>query len=169
MLKVSHETVAAGEEQLVSCAAEQSKYCSIYTVTLEPCGVTSWGRWQCRRGGRTKSSPTPSTLSVGWESIAYIKRRKKAEAYKTRTGMPRAGARAGATGDAGGAAGGKERSTEAQTNNCEWPANGPASRRLLISESRLLIPAAFIRIKTPPPPPPVSQRAQFYVQQVKSS
>ena len=33
--------------------------------------------------------------------------------------MPRAWARAGATGDAGGAARGKERSTEAQTNNCE--------------------------------------------------
>ena len=61
--------------------------------------------------------------------------------------MPRAGARAGATGDAGGAAGGKERITEAQTNNCERPANGPAPRRLLISESRLLIPAAFIRGK----------------------
>ena len=41
-----------GEEQLVSCAAEQSKYCSICTVTLDPCGVTNWGRWQCRRGGR---------------------------------------------------------------------------------------------------------------------
>ena len=27
---------------------------------------------------------TPSTLSVGWESIVYIKRRKKAAAYKTR-------------------------------------------------------------------------------------
>jgi hypothetical protein len=32
--------------------------------------------------------------------------------------------RTGATGDAGGAAGGKVRSTEAQTNNCERPANG---------------------------------------------
>ena len=85
--------------------------------------------------------------SVGWESIVHIKRRKKAAAHKTRPSMPRAGARAGATGDAGGAAGGKERSTEAQTNNCEWPANGSAPRRLLISESRLLIPAAFIREK----------------------
>ena len=51
MLEVSHDAVAVGEEQLVSCAAEQSKYCSICTVTLDPCGVTSWGRWQCRRGG----------------------------------------------------------------------------------------------------------------------
>ena len=33
-LEVSHDAVAVGEEQLVSCAAEQSKYCSICTVTL---------------------------------------------------------------------------------------------------------------------------------------
>jgi hypothetical protein len=47
MLEVSHDAVAAGAEELVSCAAEQSKYCSIYTVTLDPCGdlpFTSWGR-----------------------------------------------------------------------------------------------------------------------------
>ena len=48
---MSHDAVTVGEEQLVSCAAGQSKYCSICTVTLDPCGVTSWGRWQCRRGG----------------------------------------------------------------------------------------------------------------------
>jgi hypothetical protein len=54
----------------------------------------------------------------------YIKRRKKAAAYKTRPSMPRAWARAGATGDAGRAAGGKERSTEAQTNNFEGPRMG---------------------------------------------
>ena len=44
----------AGEEQLASFAAEQSEYCSICTVTLDPCGdlpFTSWGRWQCLRGG----------------------------------------------------------------------------------------------------------------------
>jgi hypothetical protein len=29
MLEVSSDAAAAGEEQLVSCAAEQSKYCSI--------------------------------------------------------------------------------------------------------------------------------------------
>ena len=51
MLEVSRDTATAGEEQLVSCAAEQRKFCSICTVTLDPCGVTSWGRWQCRRGG----------------------------------------------------------------------------------------------------------------------
>ena len=45
MLEVSHDAVAVGEEELVSCAAEKSKYCSICTVTLDPCGVTSWGRW----------------------------------------------------------------------------------------------------------------------------
>jgi hypothetical protein len=53
MLEVSRDAVAAGEEQLVSCAAERSKYCSICTVTLYPCGelpFTSWGRWQCLRG-----------------------------------------------------------------------------------------------------------------------
>ena len=103
-------------------------------MTLDPCGdlpFTSWGRWQCLRGGadglngRTLSPPTPSTLSVGWESIVYIERRKKAAANKTRPSMPRAGARAGATGDAGGAAGGKERSTEAQTSNFEGPRMGP--------------------------------------------
>jgi hypothetical protein len=54
MLEVIRDAVAAGEKQLVSCAAEQSKYCSICTVTLDPCGnlpFTSWGRWQCLRGG----------------------------------------------------------------------------------------------------------------------
>jgi hypothetical protein len=54
MLEVSRDTFAAEEDNLFSCAAEQSKYCSICTVTLGPCvdlPFTSWGRWQCRRGG----------------------------------------------------------------------------------------------------------------------
>jgi hypothetical protein len=54
MRKVSRDAVAAGEEQLVSCSAEQSKSCLICTVNLGPCGdlpFTSWGRWKCRRGG----------------------------------------------------------------------------------------------------------------------
>ena len=54
MLEVSRDAVAAGEEKLVSCAAEQSKYYSICTVTLGHCvdfPLTSWGRWQCLRGG----------------------------------------------------------------------------------------------------------------------
>jgi hypothetical protein len=54
MLEEIRSAVAAGEEQLVSCAAEQSKYCSIFTVTFGPCSdlpFTSWGRWQCPRGG----------------------------------------------------------------------------------------------------------------------
>jgi hypothetical protein len=54
MLEVSRDTLAAGEEQLVSCAAEKSKYCSICTVTLGPCGdlpFTSLDRWKCLRGG----------------------------------------------------------------------------------------------------------------------
>jgi hypothetical protein len=45
MLEVSRDVVAAGEEQLVSCSAENSKYCSICTATLGPCGdllFTSW-------------------------------------------------------------------------------------------------------------------------------
>jgi hypothetical protein len=54
MLEVNRVAVVAGEEQHVSCAAEQSKYCSICTVTLDPCGdlpFMSWGRWQGLRGG----------------------------------------------------------------------------------------------------------------------
>jgi hypothetical protein len=54
MLEMSRDAVTAGEEQLVSCSAEQSKCFSICTVTLDPCGdlpFTSWGRWQCLRGG----------------------------------------------------------------------------------------------------------------------
>ena len=55
MLEVmSRGAAAAGEEQLVSCAAQKSKYCSICVVTLDPCGDlprTSWGRWQCLRDG----------------------------------------------------------------------------------------------------------------------
>jgi hypothetical protein len=39
MLEVSRDAVAAGEEQLASCSAEQSKYCSISTETLDPCGI----------------------------------------------------------------------------------------------------------------------------------
>jgi hypothetical protein len=36
MLEVSRDAVTAVEEQLASCAAKQSKYCSICTVTLDP-------------------------------------------------------------------------------------------------------------------------------------
>jgi hypothetical protein len=53
MLEVSRDAVAAGEENLVSCAAEQSKYFSMCTEALGPCDdlpFTSWGRWQCLRG-----------------------------------------------------------------------------------------------------------------------
>jgi hypothetical protein len=39
MLEVSRDAVAAGEEQPVSCAAEQSKYCSICTVTLDSAAI----------------------------------------------------------------------------------------------------------------------------------
>jgi hypothetical protein len=54
MLEVSRDAVTAGEEHLVSCAAEQSKYFSTCTTILGSCGdlpFTSWGRWQCLRGG----------------------------------------------------------------------------------------------------------------------
>jgi hypothetical protein len=54
MLEVSRDAAAAGEEVLVSCAAKQSKYCSICTSTLDSYGdlpFTSWGRCPCLRGG----------------------------------------------------------------------------------------------------------------------
>jgi hypothetical protein len=38
MLEMSRDAAKAEEEQLVSCEAEESKYCSICTVTLDPCG-----------------------------------------------------------------------------------------------------------------------------------
>jgi hypothetical protein len=38
MLEVSRDAVAAGEEQLLNYAAGESKYCSICTETLGPCG-----------------------------------------------------------------------------------------------------------------------------------
>ena len=68
---------------------------------------------------------TVSTVVLPPAVAALIKKRKEAAAYKTRPSMPRAGARAGAKGDAGWAAGGKERSTEAQSNNCKGPRMGP--------------------------------------------
>ena len=67
MLEVSHDAAAVGEEQLVSCAAEQSKYCSICTVTLDPCGVMSWGRWQCRRGGADCLNSCDAVCGCGTE------------------------------------------------------------------------------------------------------
>jgi hypothetical protein len=45
MLEVSRDAVAAGEEQLVSCAAEQNKYSSICTVTLSPSGDLPFTIW----------------------------------------------------------------------------------------------------------------------------
>jgi hypothetical protein len=68
-----------------------------------------------------------------------------AAVYKTRSIMPRRGA----TGDTGGAAGGKVRNRS--TNQ---------QKKLLISESRLLIAAAFIGVKKTT----VTQIAQFDVQ-----
>jgi hypothetical protein len=53
MFEVSRDAVLAGNN-LASCSAEQSKYCSICTVTLGSCGdlsFTSLGRWKCLRGG----------------------------------------------------------------------------------------------------------------------
>jgi hypothetical protein len=38
MLEVSRDAVAAREEELASCAAEQSKYSFICTGNLGPCG-----------------------------------------------------------------------------------------------------------------------------------
>jgi hypothetical protein len=70
MLEVSRDAVAAGKEQLVSCAAEQSKYCSICTVTLEPYGdllFTSWGRWQCLCGGADGLNGCSAACDCGTE------------------------------------------------------------------------------------------------------
>jgi hypothetical protein len=61
MLEVSSDAAAAGEEQLVSCGAEQSKYFSICTVTLDPCGDLPFSSLlccQCFRGGADKGSNT---------------------------------------------------------------------------------------------------------------
>jgi hypothetical protein len=54
MLEVSRDAAAAGEEQLFSCSAEQNLFSSICTAALGSyCDLsfTSWGRWQCLRGG----------------------------------------------------------------------------------------------------------------------
>ena len=54
MREVNRDAVAAGEGKLVSCAADQSTYCSICTIALGPCGdlhFTSWGHWKYFRGG----------------------------------------------------------------------------------------------------------------------
>jgi hypothetical protein len=70
MLEVSRDAVAAGEEQFVSCAAEPSKYCSICTVTLDPCGdlpFASWGRWQCLRGGADGLNGLSAACGCGTE------------------------------------------------------------------------------------------------------
>jgi hypothetical protein len=42
---MSRGAVAAEEEQLASCAVEQSKYCSFCTVTLDPCGDLPFKSW----------------------------------------------------------------------------------------------------------------------------
>jgi hypothetical protein len=67
-LEVSRDAAAAGEEQLASCAAEKNTYCSICTVTLDPCGYlsfTSWGRWQCLRGGADGLNGCSATCDCG--------------------------------------------------------------------------------------------------------
>jgi hypothetical protein len=70
MLEVSRDVVAAGEEQLASCTAKPSKYCSTCTVTLGPCGdlpFTSWGRWQCLRGGADGLNDCSAACGYGTE------------------------------------------------------------------------------------------------------
>jgi hypothetical protein len=67
---VRRDAVAAGEEQLVSCAAEQSKCCSICTVTLDLYGdlpFTSWGRWQCLRDGADGLNGSYAACGCGTE------------------------------------------------------------------------------------------------------
>jgi hypothetical protein len=70
MLEVSCDAVAAGEEQLVSCAAEQSKCCFICTATPGPCGdlpFASCGCWQCLRGGADGLSGSYAACGCGNE------------------------------------------------------------------------------------------------------
>jgi hypothetical protein len=70
MLEVSRDAVAAGEEQLATCAAELINYCSICTVTLGPCcdlTFTSWGRWQCLRGGADGLNSSHAACGCGAE------------------------------------------------------------------------------------------------------
>jgi hypothetical protein len=70
MLEVSRDATAAGEEQLVSCAAEQSKNCSISIVNLDPCGdllFTSCGPWQCLRDGADGLNGCSAACGCGTE------------------------------------------------------------------------------------------------------
>ena len=56
--------------QTVSCAADESKYCSMCTVTLDPCGdlpFTSWGHWQCLRGGADGLNGCSAACGCGTE------------------------------------------------------------------------------------------------------
>ena len=67
---MSRDAAAVGEEQLTSCTAEQSKYCSICTITLDPCDdlpFTSWGRWQCLRGGAGSLNGSYTACGCGTE------------------------------------------------------------------------------------------------------
>ena len=69
-LEVSRDAAAAGEEQLVSNAAEQSKCCSICKVAVGFCGdlpFTSSGRWQCLRGGSDGSNGCYAACGCGTE------------------------------------------------------------------------------------------------------
>ena len=162
---MSRDAVAAGEKQLASCSSEQRKYCSICTVIPGPCGdlpFTSWGLWQCLRGGAHGLNGCSAACGSGTEyrcwalldgwRLQYIRHARSCRGGGQRATW--AGQRAVRC---------EVQSTEAQTSNCEGPANGPASRRLLTSESRLLMSAAFIRGKNHRSPPR-SQNPQFYVQ-----
>jgi hypothetical protein len=70
MHEVSRDAAAAEEEELVSFAAGHSKYCSICTVTLGPCGdlpFASWDRWQCLRGGADGLNGCSAACGCGTE------------------------------------------------------------------------------------------------------
>jgi hypothetical protein len=75
-------------------AAKLSVVCSWHAFIVHMVGLICPGLGAANAG---------TLKPVGWESIVYVKKRKKAAVYKARPIMPRAGA----TGDAGGAAGGK--------------------------------------------------------------
>jgi hypothetical protein len=60
----SHGAVATGEEQLASCAAEQSKCCSICTVTLDLCGDLRFMSWASPKVPPSETSCSEASAST---------------------------------------------------------------------------------------------------------
>ena len=62
MLEVSRDAVAAGEEQLASCAAEQNSYIFICEAILD-------GRWQCLAAALTQVSEAAMPPAVAAQNV----------------------------------------------------------------------------------------------------